>query len=209
MAAAKGDDKGGKGDDKLPRVEMIGIESIDAVFKRLDRLDKKVRDAEREVNTSQRNLNKALGIKNDQPIQKALDNLQKRAEGKVKVATKGGPPRLEPTDAVPANIQQAIDAVNAMVKSFIAAIDDLKDVPKLSKALIDECKALPNSLRAEVASGPGGFIGVIFELPKALKAVTNNIKVASSLPKRTVTVTTKMANVVGTVTNEFQPLVAR
>ncbi len=205
LAKKKGK-KGKKGKNDLPDVELVGLDSLDDVFKQLRKLDKKVSSAEKEVNKSQRNLNTALGIKNDTPVKKGLAQLQKRAEGKVSIATNGNVPKLEATDAVPKNVADAIDAVNTMATSFTTALSDLGDAVKESEQLGKKVSKMPASVKDEFMKDSGGFFNLLFKLPKTVKAVNGNLKVALSLPGRTTAVVGKMTNIVGSITSTFSPL---
>jgi hypothetical protein len=205
LAKKKGK-KGKKGKDSRPTVELVDISSMDGTFKQLRKLDNKVYSAEKEVDKSQRNLNKALGIKNDTPIKKGLSQLQKRADGKISVATGGKVPKLQATDAVPKNIEEAIAAVNLMSTSFSAALTDLADVPKESEKLSKQVGKFPASLKDEFTKDGGSFIDVLFKLPKVAKGVLNNVAIATSLPGRATGVVGQMTNIVGSITSTFSPL---
>ena len=198
--------KKGKKKGKTPKVELVGIESFDTVFRDLRKLDNQVGSAEKNVNKSQRNLNTALGIKNDTPLKKGLANLEKRADGKVRVATEGGVPKLKATDAVPKNIENAIDAVNVMVSSFSASLKDLSTAVKDSEQLAKKVGKMPANVKSEFSKDSGSFIAVLFKLPKTVKAVGGNLKVATSLPGRSAQVVGQMSNIVGAVTATFSPL---
>ncbi|MFT4627087.1 MAG: hypothetical protein ACI8PZ_005768 [Myxococcota bacterium] len=203
LAKKKGK-KNAKG--KSPKVELVGIESFDKVFRQLRKLDNTVGSAEKEANKSQRNLNSALGIKNDTPVKKGLDNLKNRADGKIGVATKGGVPSLKATDAVPKNVENAINAVNVMVSSFSASLGDLGDAVQQSKELSSSVAKMPANVKDEFMKDSGSFLDLLFKLPKTIKAVGGNLKVATSLPGRSASIIGKMTNIVGAVTSTFSPL---
>ena len=198
--------KGKKGKNSSPKVELVGLQSMDGTFKQLRKLDNRVSSAEKEVNKSQRNLNTALGIKNDTPVKKGLQQLQKRAEGKVAVVTEGDVPKLKATDAVPKNIENAINAVNTMATSFVASISDLETAKKDAEKLSKKVGKMPASVKDEFKKDSGSFFDVLFKLPKTMKAVNGNVQVATSLPGRTTEVVATMTNIVGTITSTFSPL---
>jgi peptidoglycan hydrolase-like protein with peptidoglycan-binding domain len=198
--------KKGKNDKELPKVELVGLTSVDETFKQLRKLDNKVGSAEKEVDKSQRNLNKALGIKNDTPIKKALDDLKKKADGKVNVVTDGGTPKLQAKEGVPQNVSDAVDAVNVMTAAFSKSISDLKGAEKEANKLVKTSQKMPEKVKNEFKNDSGSFLDILFKLPKTMKSVGGNIKVAGSLPGRTGKVVGKMTGIIGAITSEFSPL---
>ncbi len=203
-AHAKKGKKDKKG--KQASVELVGLKSLDETFKQLRKLDNKVSSAEKETGKSQRNLNKALGIKNDAPVKKALEDLENKAKGKIGLTMDGKKPKLQATDAVPQNVSDAIDAVNKMTSSFTKSLDDLAGAKKEAEKLAKKAQKMPASVKDEFKKDSGSFIALIFKLPKTMGAVKGNVQVALSLPGRTTKVVGQMTGILGTVTSTFSPL---
>jgi hypothetical protein len=184
-------------------IEMTDIKSFDKVFRSAREIDRKVTSAEKEVDRSQKNLNKALGIKNDEPIGKALAQLNKRADHKISVVMDGTVPKLKATDAVPKNVSDGIDAVNKMTRGFVGSVSDLSGAADEAKKLKTKAQKMPADLRGEMQKDGAGWIELIFKLPKTAKTLTGNTAIILSLPGRTTRVVKTMTEVVGSVKSEF------
>ncbi len=184
-------------------VELTDIKSFDKVFRSAREIDRKVTSAEKEVDRSQKNLNKALGIKNDEPIGKALAQLNRRADRKISVVMDGSVPKLKATDAVPKNVEEGIDAVNKMTRGFVGSIADLSGAAEESKTLKKRAQAMPGNLKDEMKKDGAGWLDLIFKLPKTAKTLTHNTAVIASLPGRSTRVVKEMTEVVSAVKSEF------
>ena len=184
-------------------VELTDIKSFDKVFRSAREIDRKVTSAEKEVDRSQKNLNKALGIKNDEPISKALAQLNRRADRKITVVMDGSVPKLKATDAVPKNVEDGIDAVNKMTRGFVGSIADLSGAADESKTLKKRAEAMPGNLKDEMKKDGAGWLDLILKLPKTAKTLTHNTVIIASLPGRSTRVVKDMTGVVSAVKSEF------
>ncbi len=180
-ALAKGGKKGGKkkGGAKAGQVELIGVDSVDAVFKQLRKLENTVSSAEKHRRSSHQNVQKVMGLK-DASFAKAVEHLKKEAGGKVKVQVQGKTPQLKATDALPPNVVEGIDAINDALKHYVEAIGDVARIPKEATDLVKKSKAMPDKLKAEVMSNPLAVVDAI----RGIGTIKDNVKIAKDLPKR-------------------------
>jgi hypothetical protein len=118
--AAKDKDKKDKAEER-PTIELCGLASFDEVFTKVAAIDEQLAAARQLLTTANRDLNTALELEKGTPLQDGLADLKAEAEGKLTVAMEGTVPKLQAKNAVPANLQAAIDAVNGMVDGIIGS----------------------------------------------------------------------------------------
>ena len=199
-----GKDKDKKKDKKQQGIELTGIQSFDRVFARVGEIDSLLTDAELQLRTGKRNLNTALDLKKGTPIADGLANLQNRAEGKLGIAMDGAVPKLAATDAVPANVQNAVDAVNGLTLNMTTSLADIKAIAPEIDRLVKDAQKLPNRLKDEFTKTNGaGLVDMLFKLPKTSKALTHDIKVTTGLAGRTTALTSRMTDILGVLHDEF------
>jgi hypothetical protein len=173
LAAPKKEQKEEKA---LPQIVETGIAEFDSVFMKakaihdtLDGEDKKLKEAREQISI-------ALGVATDAPLKTALADLNTKAGGKLKVALEGGTPKLQASEAVPENVQKAMDAVNKLIDVSAGAASKGKELypqaQELAKAAADFPGKLPN-----LVSDP-------MELAKKTKVVTTDVKVTAATPER-------------------------
>jgi hypothetical protein len=204
-AMAKDKDKGKGGGKNDSGIELTGIDSIDEVFKQVRDIDKRLTKVDNQLAAGKTNLNTALGLKKGTPISDGIKELNRVAGNKLQLGMSGNVPKLQVSDAVPSNVQEAVDAVNAMTTNFPGAIQDLAGMAPEIDRLIKASTKMPNKLKEEFSKGGIGFFEKLFKLPKITKALTNDVKVTAGLPERTASVTKRMTDVLSTVQNEFGP----
>lgn len=197
-AWAKKNKKGKKKSE--PTVQLTGIAAFDDVFSRVKEIDHRLSSAEQLLATARKDLNDALGLKRDTPLKTGLADLKSKANGKVKVVMKGKQPKLEPSDAVPQNVSNALDAVNRMTDGIVQSLDDLSGIPAEAKSLIAETKSFPDKLKTELKADP---LSGIMKGPKVLKTLKGNATVTAGLPDRSTKVVKRMNNMVTLVRGEF------
>jgi hypothetical protein len=201
-AIAKEKKKGKEEEGIIP----TGIASFDRVFNRVDAIDGRLTRSERQVRTSKTNLNTALDLKRNAPMSTAVTQLRNQAEGKVQLAVDDkAVPKLQVTDAVPRNVQNAVDALNAMTTNFSTTLEELTGLaPEIDK-LVKDTRKMPANLKDEFAKGNEGLLDQLLKLPKASKALTHDIGVTKGLTGRTTSLTREMNQVLGLVSTEFAP----
>lgn len=157
-------------------MKMVGVPDVDNVFSQANDPLKSVNDAKGKIASLNTNLAAALGLSEGTPFADALNDLKTKGEGKVKMAVDAkGLPKLSASDAVPENVQKAIDAVNA-------GVDDVKTAVDLLAAVPDQCKEVAS---AAAGISPSSFTGAGVsptQVPKMMKTVQGNIKTLGMVP---------------------------
>lgn len=207
--------KGKAGNDKKKAgkkkdgVQETGIKSFDKVFREVGDIDQRLSHAENQLRTGRTNLNAALGLPKGTPFADALTDLQSKAGGKLRLAVGGGGiPKLEPTDAVPRNVQVAVDGFNGFTQNLTSSFADVKDLSKDITGLVDATAKMPNNLVKEFTKSSNGSVNLLeklFVLPKAVKATTHNIKIVTGLDDRVTSLSNRMTDLVQVVNQSFEP----
>lgn len=171
---------GGGGGSLANNVEMTGIESIDSVFREARDIDVRLDNARTSLTVGRDELNAALGLSEGTPFADALADLQAKAQGKLQVTMNGTTPTLSVSDAVPANVQAAVDAANRAVGNYQAAVDELLGVKDELQGLVSACQALPGQIQKDA-----GSLGLkLTEIPKTLGTVNDNLGLVQNFPNR-------------------------
>lgn len=162
-------------------IELTGIESFDSIFREARDLDERVDNAKAALDQGVITLNSALGLTEGTPFSDAVTELRTRAEGKLKVVVEdGGGLSLEATDAVPSNVQAAVDALNATLDSYKAAIADIGGAKDDAASLVAATKNLPSQLQSDFKS----FDLALNEVPGKLATVQDNVRIIGNMPER-------------------------
>jgi len=192
-------DKDDKGDTDYVKIEMTGIKAFDDVFKEVKAIQKNLSAVESSIDNTTGSLVSTLGLAKDTPLTTALADLKSKADGKLEVAMSGTTPKLSTSDAVPANVQQAIDAVNTGIAEVTASIDGLKAIPDQMKSLQTAVTAMPTQLK-----DPNIIKGVpTADLLKAPKTLKNNLKATSQTTDRARSTKDAAVNFMGAFTGSF------
>lgn len=197
-AHAKKDKKKDKG------IQETGIEAFDKVFSDVGSIDARLSNASKVLSSAKKELNTTLGLKKGTPLSDAIKELNTRADGKIGLAMNGKVPKLEPTDAVPTDVQTGIDSVNQMNTDIVTAIADLTQASKDVSSLVKQTKTFPKEIKNEFEGE--GLLDKIFKMPKAAKATGHNLGITKELPKKTESVLGRMQDIEQTVRSEFVPL---
>lgn len=203
LSAEAADKKKKKGKED-EGIILTGLPAFDSVFKRVGEIDRRLSASEGQLRSGKSNLNSALDLKRGTPISDGIAELRSRAEGKVSIAVdKRAMPKLTVDEAVPSNVQSAIDAVNAMTGNFATSLVELRALAPEIDGLVKETTKMPARLKDEFTKGGGGTLDKLFTLPKVSKALTHDIGITAGLADRTTSVTTRMTDVLSVVTTEF------
>lgn len=199
-----GKDKKKKGKDD-EGILLTGIEAFDDVFVRVGEIDARLASAEGQLRSAKKNLNTALELKKGTPLADGIAELSARAQGQVTVAlTEQAVPKLQVSDAVPSNVQSAVDAVNTLTSNLTTSIADLQALGPEIDGLVKATRTMPTKLKDEF-SDSAGLIEKLFELPKTTKALNRDISITTGLPERTTSLTGRMTDILGIVNTEFVP----
>jgi hypothetical protein len=162
-------------------IETTGVATFDSVFGKAGSMLTSIVTARTNIDTANKNLTTALGLKDGTPLKDAIADLKTKAAGKIKVAMNGTTPKLEATDAVPDNVKKGIDAVNGLIDATGSATTAMGQVIKDSPALVAEVKAFADVAKVTSDIKAAGITNPI-DLGKILKKVANDVKVISSIP---------------------------
>jgi hypothetical protein len=180
-----------------------GIKSMDVVFKDVANIDRRLDSARAMLGSARGDLNTALGLNSKTTLPKAMAELNKRAGGKLKIATTGNVPKLSASDAVPSDVQKGIDAVNGFSGDLARSIADLSSASQSAVALTRKTKDFPKNVKAELAKED--IISQVIGAPKAVKAVSHNLTVTKALPGKADKVVGRMNNIQSAMISEFTP----
>lgn len=178
-------------------IQTTGVADVDNLFgKAVDPL-KTLRGAHESIDKMNTDLTSALGLAEGTPFADALADLKTKAEGKINVAVaEGGMPKLAASDAVPANVQASIDAINNGVAEANRMVGELSGLPDQMKEIAAAAAAI--SPKTLMSSGVKAT-----EAPKIMKAITTNVKIVGSAPAELTGLTVALTNVTTTITSTF------
>lgn len=190
---------GKKTGSKATDIELIGIESLDSLFREAKDIDSRLDNARQALRDGRLSLNAALGLTEGTPFEDALNDLASKAKGKLSLAAEGGGLSLSVNDAVPSNVQAAVDSLNNTLANYKAAMLDLTNLKGDVEKLVSAAQALPDQLQKDFKS-----LGIgITELPKALSTTRDNVRIIANMPSRVEKLGTAMKSNVTTVTRVF------
>lgn len=165
----------GAKEEKIPLITMTGVSAMDGVFGEGRDIQVKLDGENKHLKEGRGNLNTALGVATDAPVATALAGLKASANGKLKIVLAGRVPHLQPSDAVPENVQKGVDAVNHLTDDADKAATTAVGLKGDAVRVFEACKDFPGKLPSLV-SNP-------MELPKATKITADNVKAISDFPK--------------------------
>ena len=185
----------GKGKDKDLSIEMCGLASFDAVFAKVDAIDQRLTKAKKALGDAKRDINTALALEQGTSLQDALAALKARAAGQLTVTPAGSGLRIEARDGAPADVAEAIGAVNRLAGSLSTTIAELQGLPNEAAGLVAAASALPKQLKDEAKA-----VGMKpTEIPKILKVVKQDVEVAAGLPDKATAVVQRAVDVLATI----------
>lgn len=178
-------------------IQTTGIADVDNVFQQAVDPINNLRNARNSLNSLNANLITALGLTEGTPIQDALADLKAKAEGKITMAIdEKGLPKLEPGDAIPENVANAINAVNQGVAEVMTAVENLAQLPTQMKEVVAAAQSInPDSL---VKSGVKPL-----EAPKMMKTINGNIKLLGEAPNELTALKTAVEETIGSIKSTF------
>lgn len=169
------------GGSTVTDIELTGITSFDNVFREARDLDERVDSAKAALDSGRSTLNAALGLAEGTPFADAVADLKAKAEGKLQVVVEeGGGLSLQASDAVPANVQAAIDSLNATLTSYKTAVADLAGAKEDVTALVEATKDFPSQIQSDFKS----LDIKLTELPGKLETVRDNVRIIGNMPER-------------------------
>ena len=182
-------------------IQTLNIASLDDVFSDAASIDTTLTSAQKQRKKARRNVNEILGLDPKTSFSDSLTELKSRGEGKIQVVMNGSTPTLSASDAVPSDVQSAIDAVNTAVSSYSTMLTDLRDVPTESKQIARKTKKLKVSdLRSEM--GPFAISEISTRIQQ-VRTFKTNLEVTASLPKKANTLVQNLGSDVQAVRDVF------
>ena len=186
-------------------IQMTGIQSFDAVFKKARTTNKRLRSAEQNLRASKLALRQSLKLSKQSTYVQGLRELKRRANGKLRVVMVGGTPRLRATDAVPTEIQRSIEAVNALTVRIPDTVRDLRAVSRSSKKMYNQSRKFPRNIQRELSrKGVDGLWSIVVRSPRIAKRTHKNLKVIGGMPKRAARVSGDLADISSSLVNTFR-----
>jgi len=178
-------------------IKTTGIADVDHVFEAAVAPLNTLRDARHAIDDLNNNLVTSLGLTAGTPFADALTDLKAKAEGKLALAIdERGMPKLSASDAVPENVQTALDAVNNGIKNAMDAAEKLTELPNQMKDVIVAGQAI------NAASLSSSGVKVT-EAPKILKSVMGNIKTCGKAPEELKAFTDSLMDMKNTLQSTF------
>jgi cell division septum initiation protein DivIVA len=148
-------------------IEDTGVAKVDQFYDGVEGMVAKLTQAQTEMDEANAKLAEALGLAEGTPVADALADLQSKAEGKIELVLEGTKPTLKPADGCPENVQNAIDATNAMADSLVNAAETLKSVAADVQPMIGQAGDMPAAINES-------DLGLV-DKGKALKTATANL----------------------------------
>jgi hypothetical protein len=162
--------------DDLPTIVMTGIAEFDGVFGKAKGIQDKLTTEKASLKKAREDVNTALEVATDSPLETALAELVKKADHKIGVALEGRMPKLNAKDAVPDNVQKGIDAVNGLVVAADGTITTATGLKTDAVGLADEARAFPGKLPSLVKNP--------LEVASKGKVLGDDVKATGALPDR-------------------------
>jgi hypothetical protein len=162
-------------------IQKTGLKSLDDFFGDANTIDRRLDRAQKARRTGRASIATAVGLEKTASLEAALKELRKKGKDNLRLSVTGGTPQLTPKGMLPTDVAQGLDAVNLAVESYVTALKDLKDVPAAAASLAKKSQQMPDKLKEEFSTFDPTKIPAQI---KAVKTLKSNIKVTTSLPKR-------------------------
>jgi uncharacterized phage infection (PIP) family protein YhgE len=172
--------KSGKGASSSERIANTGIASFDEVFGQAASIDETLRTAKTNLKSGRNDINAALGLKDGTPLADALEELKSKAGDKLELVKEGTTPTLKAKDAVPSNVQSAVDSVNSYIRTLNDTATALATVPDDARSLVGKVQDFPEQLQKDFKSWDIS----LKDLPDTLSQVKTNVEVTKNLPDK-------------------------
>lgn len=198
--AKKGGDDAAQEEKSYPVIEATGIAEFDPTFMRAKAIHDTLDTTKARLVSSNKSLAAALALPETTSLDQALSELKTKANGKIKVAMNGKTPKLTPSEAVPPEIQTAIDAVNKMVDDMSAALGQLEQLPGEATAVVAACKDFPSQLGPDLLAKNNLKATDILKVTKLVKA---DMSAVTATPQRLADVTGQILGLFSKVQSVF------
>jgi hypothetical protein len=181
-------------------IKQTGVADVDAVFTKAEVPLETIRSVRGHLTNTRTQLTTALGLADGTPMADALADLDQKAGDTIMVAIdSGGLPRLRASDAVPANVQTAVDAFNRGMGDIDKSAANLAEAPGQLK----EVMVAASAINADTFTKSGMSATAI---PKAMKTVDHNTKVLRSATTEVEAIRTELDGMRTTVQATFKSM---
>ena len=172
-----------KGDaPKYPEIKLVNISQFDGVLGDAKSIHDSLATMEATLQTANKSLATTLKLPETTSVEDSLAELKKRANNKISVGLeKGRVPKLKPTDAVPSDVQEGIDAVNKMMDDMAASLEAAEAMPPKVAELIGAAKSFPGQINADLLKQNNL---APTDLPKVTKTLGGDLKAIEATPER-------------------------
>ena len=159
-------------------ITATGVQSVDDVFMKAKDIQMNLTTSKSKLQKANDDVNSSLGLAKGTPFKDALADLNKKADGKVKVAMTGKTPTLTAQDGCPDNVKASIDVTNKAIGEISSVADDMAALSPQAQALADESAKLVTDIPS-VAKNSG--LGIT-EIPKFTKTVKSDATIVAQTP---------------------------
>ncbi len=191
-----------KGDaPKYPEIKLVNISQFDGVLGDAKSIHDSLATIETTLQTANKSLATTLKLPETTSVEDSLAELKKRANNKISVGLeKGRVPKLKPTDAVPSDVQEGIDAVNKMMDDMAASLEAVEAMPPKVAELIGAAKSFPGQINADLLKQNNL---APTDLPKVTKTLGSDVKAIEATPERIKGVTDQTMGMFSKVQSAF------
>ncbi len=180
-------------------ITATGIKPFDDVFMQAKDIQTNLTTSKTKLQTANDDVNTSLGLAKGTPFKDALADLNKKADGKVKVAMTGKTPTLTAQDGCPDNVKASIDATNKAATEISSVVDNMATLTTQAQALVDQTAAFPGQVPSMAKDA-----GIkVTEVPKATKTVKSNITIVSQTPSQVKAVSDQAVSMLDAVASTF------
>jgi len=165
-------------DTAPPEITATGIKEFDDVFMQAKDIQTNLTTSQGKLQTANDDVNSSLGLTKGTPFKDAMADLNKKADGKIKVAMTGKTPTLTAADGCPDNVKASIDATNKAVGQISAVVDNMGELEKQSEELVKQSEQFVEKAPAAISNS-----GIsITSAPKVTKTIKTNVGIVEKTP---------------------------
>ena len=159
-------------------ITATGIKEFDDVFMQAKDIQTNLTTSRTKLQTANENVNSSLGLAKGTPFKDAMADLNKKADGKVKVAMTGKTPTLTAMDGCPDNVKASVDATNKAAGEISAVVDNMATLTTQTKELAEKTAKFPG----QVPDAAKNSNISVTQIPKVTKTVKTNVTIVEQTP---------------------------
>ena len=178
LASAVFDTAASAKDTAPPEITATGIKEFDDVFMQAKDIQTNLTTSKTKLQTANEDVNSSLGLAKGTPFKDAMADLNKKADGKVKVAMTGKTPTLTAADGCPDNVKASVDATNKAAGEISGVVDNMATLATQSQALVEQSaqfvEKAPDAIKNSGIS--------VTQVPKVTKTIKTNVGIVQQTP---------------------------